>query len=115
MHVDAEAAVKLEKALEQERSQQEWHGESQRIDREQRDAFGDRVLGGGESQNDGQDRSHARGPAEGESETNHERSPGGAAAFYAVQSCIGVESFDLEYSGQVQTEQNNDYAGDLGQ
>src|ERR1700678_3746105 len=72
-------------------------------------------MSGGESKNDGQDRAHARGPTESESEANHKRAPRGAATFHAVQARIGVESFDLEYSGQVQAEENNNYARDLRQ
>src|SRR5271166_70002 len=49
MHVDAEAAVELEEALDPERGQQKWHGQSQRIDGQQHDSFCNRVLGGGES------------------------------------------------------------------
>src|SRR5271170_8321580 len=66
MHMRAEAAVKLQKALHQKRSQQKRHSESERIDREQKDPFYQRVLFSGDGEDCGQDRAQARSPTEGE-------------------------------------------------
>src|SRR5208282_547147 len=104
MHVGAEAAVKLEKAFDSKGSQEEWHCQSHRIDRQQHDSLCDRVLGGGESQDNRQDRSYAWRPAESEGEADHKGAPRGATAFYAVQARVRVQSFDFENSGEVQAE-----------
>ena len=53
MHVRAEAAVKLEKALHQKRCHQKRHGQSKRIYREQQDAFHQRILFAGDGENRG--------------------------------------------------------------
>ena len=98
-----------------ERSQQEGHCQSHRINRQQQDPLGHGVLGRGKAQDDGQDRAHARRPAKSKGKADQKCSPGRAAALHAVQPRVGVQRLDLEQAGQMQSKQNNDHAGHLRQ
>src|SRR5579885_968984 len=101
VHVRAEAAVKLEEALDAKRSQQEGHRQAERIHGQQQDALRDRALRGRQPEDDRQDRAHARRPAESEGKPDHERPPGSAAPLYSMQAGVGIERLDLEDPGQV--------------
>ena len=61
----AEAAVKLQKVLNPERSEKKRDSQSKRIDGQQDNSFGDRILGGGKTENDRENGSDAWRPAEG--------------------------------------------------
>ena len=108
-----ETAVKLEKALDAERSEQEGHRQPQRIYREQQNALEHRILCRGKAQDHGQDGPHTRGPAEGKGEANHESSSHGAPALHVVQTLVSVQRVDAEDSGQMQPEKDNDHTCDL--
>src|SRR5579883_2211954 len=104
---EAEAAVKLEEALDAKRSQQEGHRQAERIHGQQQDALRDRALRGRQPEDDRQDRAHARRPAESEGKPDHERPPGSAAPLYSMQAGVGIERLDLEDPGQVQPEHDD--------
>src|SRR5580704_8150708 len=103
MHLGAEAAVELEKALHQERGQQERHGESKRIYREEESSFDQRALLRGDGKNSRQNRAQARSPAESKGEPNHKCPERSAAAFHVVQASVCIESLDLENARKVQS------------
>src|ERR1039458_2284827 len=84
VHVRAEAAVKLQKALHQKRRQQKRHSQSKRIYREQQDPLDQRILFSGDGEDRGQDRDRTRRPAEGKRKTDHERANRSTASFHAM-------------------------------
>src|SRR5438477_10398588 len=110
MHMRAEAAVELEKTLDAERGQEEWHRQTERVDGQQKHALRYRVLGCRQAENHGVNGANARRPAEGEGEANDERTPGGAAALDAVQPRVGIKRLDLENTGQVQAKDDDDHS-----
>jgi len=115
VHVGAKPAVKLEKTFDSQGGQQEGYGQPHRINREQHNALEDGVLGGGESEDDGENRADTGRPAKSEGETDDEGAACGAAAFQVVEALVGVEGVYAKQTGQVQDKQNDDDAGDLRQ
>jgi hypothetical protein len=84
--VSTEAAIKLQEALNSERSEKKRNGQAERIDGKENDALDDRVLFGGESENDCQNGAYTRGPAEGESEADDKCAPRRASSLYLMQA-----------------------------
>src|SRR5579864_3839485 len=72
MQIAAETPVETEEAVDAERGQQERHGESERIDRQQRYPFGNGIFRSREGQDDRQDGPDAWRPAKSEGEAHQE-------------------------------------------
>src|SRR5664279_4118968 len=104
MQVTAKFGVEPKKPIHSKRSEQERHRQSHRIHCQQQYAFENSLLGSGEYQNRGQDRTNAGGPAERESESNGKRAPGASATLYFVHPLVGVQRLDLDQAGKMQAE-----------
>src|SRR5208337_1184904 len=115
MHVELKAVVELQKTLDAERSQQERHSQSGRVNRQKKDALPDGVLGSGESEHDRQNRTDARRPSKSKSKSNDKRAPGGRITFEAVQPRVSQQRLDLEEAGQVQAKEDDDRSSDAGE
>src|SRR5947209_8761730 len=111
MHVSTKPAVKLQKALNTQRRQQERDRQAERVYRQQNNSLHHRILLRGKTQDHRQNRSHARRPSKSKGKANDKRSPGGASPFYIVQPLVGIEHVDLENSGEMQAEENNNDTG----
>src|SRR6266853_5544038 len=84
VHVEFEAIIKLQKAFNAKRSQQERHRQSGRINRQKKNPLPNRILSGGESQHHGEDRTDAWCPSKSKCKANHKRSPRRRTAFEPV-------------------------------
>jgi len=112
VHVEFEAVVELQKTLDAERSQQEWYGQSGRVNGKKKDTLPDGVLSGGESQHYRED-----GPTQGvhpkaKAKPITNAPPRGGTAFQVMEPRVGEESLDLEDASEVQAEENDDHSGD---
>src|ERR1700704_6648144 len=108
MHVRAEAAVKLEESLHQQRRQQKRYGQSQRIYRKQKNPLHHSVLLACDGEDRRQNWTEAGSPAEGKCESNNERADRRTAAFHTMQTRVGIKRLDLENTRQMQAKQNDD-------
>src|SRR5258708_2838221 len=115
VHVPSETPVELKETTDSQRSQEEWHGQTQRINSKEQDSFGDRILRSRQVKNGGQDGTDARSPAEGECKSNHKRSPCRAATLDPMQPLVGVKRVDPHDAGEVQPEHDDKHTCDLGQ
>ena len=113
MHVEFEPVVELKKALNAKRRNQEWHRETGRVNGKEENPLPYRILRGGKTEHDCEDRPNAGRPAKGECKSDNKCSPRRRAAFECVQARIGEQCFDLEDSGEVKPKKNDDRARDL--
>src|SRR5260370_7018259 len=107
----AKAAVKREKAVNPQRGQQKGHRQPQRINPQQQYALADGVFRSGEGKNDREDGANAGRPAEGKSKTHQKGADCAAAALQPVQAFVGIQQFDGDQAGQVQSKDDDDHAG----
>ncbi len=111
MQVAAEAGIEAEKAIDPERGEKKRNRQPGRVNRQQQDSFENRVLRARQQKDSGQDGADARGPAKGEGKADEEGSERTGAAFEAVQTLVRIERVDLEESGEMQSEDDDDNAG----
>jgi len=112
MQVHAKARVKSQKTLDAERRNKKWYRQSQRINREQENPFAHRTLRRGEREDGGEDRPDAGRPAESEGKADGECPGDGFALYRLVDAGVRIEILDLQQAGEVQSEEDDDRAGD---
>ena len=108
----AERLDAREQRAGEQRGEQERQAETERIDRQQKRAFGHIRGARGQRQNGAEHRSDARGPAERERDAEHERAERPAAGDVEMETRLPVHQPQRRQPEQVQAEQDHDRAGD---